>query len=240
MTRPLIGITTRNSKDADGHPTVSLQHSYVNAITQAGGVAVPVPVILPEEDFLQLYDHLDGILFTGGGDISLDYFPGSDHPRVAGVDIARDSTELALLRAATNDGKPYLGICRGAQLMNVALGGTLYTHIPDQLPGALDHDYPGNMRQAIVHPVNVDESTRAAGIFGETLLHVNSLHHQGLKDIAPALRVAGYAPDGLVEVVELPDHPFAVAVQWHPEWLTDQPAMRRLFKSFVDAAERDA
>lgn len=240
MTRPLIGITTRNSKDADGHPTVSLQHSYVNAITQAGGVAVPVPVILPEEDFLQLYDHLDGILFTGGGDISLDYFPGSDHPRVAGVDIARDSTELALLRAATNDGKPYLGICRGAQLMNVALGGTLYTHIPDQLPGALDHDYPGNMRQAIVHPVNVDESTRAAGIFGETLLHVNSLHHQGLKDIAPALRVAGYAPDGLVEVVELPDHPFAVAVQWHPEWLTDQPAMQRLFKSFVDAAERDA
>lgn len=240
MTRPLIGITTRNSKDADGHPTVSLQHSYVNAITQAGGVAVPVPVILPEEDFLQLYDHLDGILFTGGGDISLDYFPGSDHPRVAGVDIARDSTELALLRAATNDGKPYLGICRGAQLMNVALGGTLYTHIPDQLPGALDHDYPGNMRQAIVHPVNVDESTRAAGIFGETLLHVNSLHHQGLKDIAPALRVAGHAPDGLVEVVELPDHPFAVAVQWHPEWLTDQPAMRRLFKSFVDAAERDA
>lgn len=240
MTRPLIGITTRNSKDADGHPTVSLQHSYVNAITQAGGVAVPVPVILPEEDFLQLYDHLDGILFTGGGDISLDYFPGSNHPRVAGVDIARDSTELALLRAATNDGKPYLGICRGAQLMNVALGGTLYTHIPDQLPGALDHDYPGNMRQAIVHPVNVDESTRAAGIFGETLLHVNSLHHQGLKDIAPALRVAGYAPDGLVETVELPDHPFAVAVQWHPEWLTDQPAMQRLFKSFVDAAERDA
>jgi putative glutamine amidotransferase len=236
MTKPLIGITTRNSKDADGHPTVSLQHSYVNAITQAGGVAVPVPAILPEEDFLQLYDRLDGILFTGGGDISLDYFPGSDHPRVDGVDIARDTTELALLRAATNDGKPYLGICRGAQLMNVALGGTLYTHIPDQLPGAMDHDYPGNMRKVIVHPVNVDESTRAAEIFGETLLHVNSLHHQGLKDIASSLRVAGHAPDGLVEIVELPDHPYAVAVQWHPEWLTDQPAMRRLFKSFVDAS----
>ena len=236
MKKPLIGITTRNSKDADGHPTVSIQHSYVNAIIQAGGIAVPVPSILLEEDFLRLYSELNGILFTGGGDISLDHFSGSNHPRIDGIDEARDTPELTLVRAATEDGKPYLGICRGAQLMNVALGGTLYTHIPDQLPGALDHDYPGNMRKVIVHPVNVDETARAAEIFGETLLNVNSLHHQGLKDIAPALRVAGHAPDGLVEVVEIPDHPFAIAVQWHPEWLTDQPAMQRLFRSFVDAS----
>ena len=234
--KPLIGITTRNSRDADGHSTVSIQHSYVNAIIEAGGVAVPVPSILPEEDFLQLYSQLDGILFTGGGDIALRHFSGSDHPRIDGVDDARDFVELTLLRTATKDGKPYLGICRGAQLMNVALGGTLYTHIPDQLKGALDHDYPGNMRRTIVHPVHVDESTRSAEIFGETLLNVNSLHHQGLKDIASGLRVAGHAPDGLVEVLELPDHPYAVAVQWHPEWLTDQPAMQRLFKSFVDAS----
>jgi putative glutamine amidotransferase len=84
--------------------------------------------------------------------------------------------------------------------------------------------------------VNVDESARLAGILGETLLHVNSLHHQGVKDIAPSLRAAGYSPDGLVEALEMPDHPYAVGVQWHPEWLTDQPAMRRLFGSFVDAA----
>jgi putative glutamine amidotransferase len=140
------------------------------------------------------------------------------------------------MRAAANDGKPILGICRGAQVMNVALGGTLYTHIIDQLPGAIDHDYPGNMRKVIVHPVNVDETTRVAEIFGETLLKVNSLHHQGLKDIAPPLRVAGHAPDGLVEIVEIPDHPFAVAVQWHPEWLTDQQSTRNLFRAFVDAA----
>jgi putative glutamine amidotransferase len=236
MPKPLIGITSRNSKDNDGHPTVSTQHAYLNAITQAGGVALLIPSILPEENFLELYARLDGILFTGGGDISLKYFSGSDHPRIDTVDEARDTTELTLLRTATTDGKPYLGICRGAQVMNVALGGTLYTHIPDQLQGALDHDYPGSMRKVIVHPVNVDETTRAAEIFGETLLNVNSLHHQGLKDIAPGVRVAGHAPDGLVEVVEIPDHPFAMAVQWHPEWLTDQPAMQRLFKSFVDAA----
>ncbi len=238
MPKPLIGITTRNGKDSDGHPTVTIQHAYVNAVLGAGGVPVPIPNILPGEDLRQLYSQLDGILFSGGGDISLNYFHGSDHPRIDGIDEARDTTEISLVRAAVNDNKPLLGICRGAQVMNVALGGTLYTHIPDQLKGALDHDYPGNLRKAIVHPVNVDEASRSAEIFGETLLHVNSLHHQGLKDIAPSLRVAGHASDGLVEVVELPEHLYAVAVQWHPEWLTDQPAMQRLFKSFVDASTK--
>jgi putative glutamine amidotransferase len=236
MAKPLIGISTRNGKDSDGHPTVTVQHSYVNAILQAGGVAIPIPSILSVEDLNQLYGQLNGFLLTGGGDVSLKYFSGSAHPRIDGVDEMRDDTELALVNAAIGGGKPLLGICRGAQVMNVALGGTLFTHIPDQLEGALDHDYPGNMRKAIVHPVNVDEASHSAEIFGETLLHVNSLHHQGLKDIAPGLRATGFAPDGLVEVVELPDHPYAIAVQWHPEWLTDQPAMQRLFKSFVEAA----
>ncbi len=238
MSKPLIGITTRNGKDSDGHSIIAVQHSYVTAVANAGGVAVPIPSILPEEDLRQLYSQLNGILFTGGGDVSLDHFPGSPHPRIDGVDDARDTTEISLMRASVNDGKPLLGICRGAQVMNVALGGTLYTHIIDQLEGAVDHDYPGNLRRTIVHPVNVDETSRSAEIFGETLLNVNSLHHQGLKDIAPGLRVVGHAPDGLVEVVELPDHPYAVAVQWHPEWLTDQLPMQRLFKSFVDASAK--
>jgi putative glutamine amidotransferase len=168
--------------------------------------------------------------------VALEHFNGSPHPRIGEVDEKRDFTELSLMRVAVDDGKPILGICRGAQVMNIALGGTLYTHIYDQLPGALDHAYPGDLRRTLVHPVNVDETTRSAEIFGETLLNVNSLHHQGLKDIAPSLRVAGHAPDGLVEIVEIPDHPYAVAVQWHPEWLTDQPSMQRLFKSFVDAS----
>jgi putative glutamine amidotransferase len=236
MSRPLIGISMRNGRDSDGHPTAVLQHSYINAVTGAGGVAIPIPCNLPQEMLLDLYARLDGILFSGGGDIALDHFAGDAHPRIDGVDPMRDSVELTLLRSAAEDGKPMLGICRGAQLMNVALGGTLYTHLRDQFPNALDHDYPGNLRRTLVHPVNVDETSRAAGIFGETLLNVNSLHHQGLKEIAPALKVVGYASDGLVEVVEMPDHPYAVAVQWHPEWLTDQPSMQRLFRSLVEAS----
>ena len=236
MPKPLIGITTRNSKDSDGHPLTALQHSYLNAILQAGGVPLPIPSILSEEDFLDMYSRLDGILFSGGGDVSIEYFNGSDHPRIGEVDKRRDTTEINLMLAAVNDGKPILGICRGSQVMNIALGGTLYTHIYDQLKGALDHDYPGDLRRTLVHPVNINETSRSAEIFGETLLNVNSLHHQGLKDIAPSLRAVGYSPDGLVEVVEIPNHPYAVSVQWHPEWLTDQLPMQRLFKSFVDAS----
>lgn len=238
MPKPLIGITTRNGKDADGHPLTALQHTYTRAILQAGGLPILIPSMLQEEDFLDLYSRVAGILFTGGGDVSLEYFNGSNHPRIGEVDKGRDATEVSLMLAAVDDGKPILGICRGAQIMNVALGGTLYTHIHDQLKGALDHDYPGDLRRILVHPVSVDESTRSAEIFGETLLNVNSLHHQGLKDIAPGLLATGYAPDGLVEVVEIHDHPYAVSVQWHPEWLTDQIPMQRLFRSFVDASGR--
>ncbi len=240
MTRPLIGITTRNGRDADGHPTTVLQHSYILAILGAGGLPIPIPCNLPEEQIQDIYSRMDGILFSGGGDIALDHFDGEPHARIDGVDPLRDLAELSMLRSAAAQGKPLLGICRGAQVMNVALGGSLYTHIPAQLPHALDHDYPGSLRREIVHPVQVDESAFAASIFGETLLHVNSLHHQGIKEIAPSLKAAGRSPDGLVEVVELPDHPYALAVQWHPEWLTDQPAMQRLFRSFVEASGRMA
>ena len=234
--KPIIGITTNNSKNSYGQPTVLLQHSYVRAVMQAGGVPVLIPSSVAEEGWDALYSRLDGILFSGGGDISLDFSPGDPHPRIDDVDLVRDSVELKMVQAATSDGKPFLGICRGCQVVNVALGGTLYTHIPDQLPNALDHSYPGNMRTVLVHEVKLEEGTRVAEIFGEPIIKVNSLHHQGLKDIAPSLRVAGCAPDGLVEAIELPEHPFGLAVQWHPEWLTDQAWTRNLFKKFVEAA----
>jgi putative glutamine amidotransferase len=233
--KPLIGITTNQSKNLHGQPTIMLMQSYVNAVRQAGGVPVLVPSLIAEDGWDAVYSRLDGILFSGGGDIGLEYFPGAPHPRIDEVDLERDSIELKMVKAATADGKPFLGICRGCQVLNVALGGNLYTHIPDQLPHALDHSYPGNMRTILVHEVKIEEGTRCGEIFGEPLLQVNSLHHQGLKDIAPALRVAGHAPDGLVEAIELPDHPFGLAVQWHPEWLTDQEPTRNLFRKFVEA-----
>lgn len=233
---PIIGITTNQSTNANGQPTVMLMQSYINAVIQAGGVPVLIPSLIAEDGWDAVYSRLDGILFSGGGDIALEFSPGEPHPRIDGVDVARDAIELKMIQAAASDGKPFLGICRGCQVMNVALGGTLYTHIPDQFPNALDHDYPGNMRRVLAHQVRLEEGTRIAEIIGEPFLRVNSLHHQGLKDIPPSLRVASRAPDGLVEAIELPDHPFGMAVQWHPEWLTDQESTRNLFRKFVEAA----
>jgi len=233
---PIIGITTSHSSNAYGQATILLTQAYAHAIMQAGGVPVLIPSLIANDGWDALYLRLHGILFTGGGDISLDHFRGDPHPCIRDVDPQRDIVELNLLHAAVADGKPFLGICRGCQLVNVGLGGTLYTHIPDQLPNALDHSYPGDMRTVLVHEVRIEEGTHIADVLGEPIVKVNSHHHQGLKDIAPSLRVAGHSPDGLVEAVELPNHPFGLAVQWHPEWLTDQQSTRNLFRRFVEAA----
>jgi putative glutamine amidotransferase len=237
MSTPIIGLTTYNNKNTFGHPIAALAYSYIAVLTEAGGAPVLIPSGLTEDARQSLLIRLDGILLTGGGDIASEHFYGESHPLVDGVDPDRDEVEFALLRAAAESGKPFLGICRGFQVANVALGGTLYTNIQDQFPGALKHDYDsGTQRQFLAHEVDVEKTSHLAGILGENRLRVNSLHHQGLKSLAPELRQAAYAPDGLVEAVELPGHPFGMAVQWHPEWLTDQPATRRLFRAFVVAA----
>ena len=235
--KPLIGITTHLANNEFGQTRIVLQQAYANAIMQAGGVPVLIPSLIANDGWDALYARLDGILLSGGGDIALDHFAGDAHPRIADVEPERDAVELKLARAAVEDGKPFLGICRGCQLVKVASGWSLYTHLPDQFPNALDHSYPGNLRHVLVHQVKIEEGTRFADVLGEPILQVNSHHHQGLKVIAPALRVAGHAPDGLVEAVELPDHPFGLAVQWHPEWLTDQESTQNLFRKFVEAAE---
>lgn len=234
---PVIGITVYDGVSQSGLPIAALNIAYINAIRQAGGLPVLIPNQLGENEWRDFYPLLDGIMFTGGGDIRTELFEGIPHPKVDEVDDERDSLELSLLRQVSEDGKPFLGICRGCQAMNVALGGDLYTHIPDQLANALRHDcYPDMPRDFIAHPVRVEEGSKSGLIFGEPILKVNSLHHQGIKKLAPGLKAVGFSPDGLVEAVEIPDHPFGIAVQWHPEWLTEQKPMQRLFSAFVEAS----
>jgi putative glutamine amidotransferase len=220
-------------------PIAALNTAYIDAVQLGGGLPLLIPNQLNEIEWRELYPGLNGILFTGGGDIRTDIFNGIPHPSVGEVDEARDTLELGLFRQVVDDGKPFLGICRGCQVANVALGGDLYTHIPDQLPNALRHNwYPDIPRNYLAHPVRVEEGSHSALIFAEPYLQVNSLHHQGIKELAAGLKAVGFAPDGLVEAVEVPDHPFGIAVQWHPEWLTDQEPMRRLFSAFIEAASK--
>lgn len=238
MSLPLIGLTTYHAKNQYGYPIAALMRAYTAAIQQAGGAPVLIPSHLTDESLEAVSARLDGFLFTGGGDIDVACYGGEPHPKVDGVDLERDATERALLQSAVRDGKPFLGICRGFQMVNVTLGGSLLTHIADQHPNALKHDYfPDWPRDHIAHPVRVEPGTRLAEIFGVDGLQVNSLHHQGAKQIAPGLCASAFAPDGLLEAVELPGHPFGMAVQWHPEWLTDQLPTRRLFRAFVEASQ---
>ena len=240
MQRPLIGITARHDTTSEKLRSVMLLQAYVTAIIDAGGAPILIPPELPEDGWRVLLDRLDGVLFSGGADIGLEHFNGEPHPTVE-VNPVRDELELPLLRAAVDADKPTLGICRGFQVMNVALGGTLYTHIIDQLPNALEHQwYSLQPRTYLAHPVRVEEGTRLAEILGAPMLDVNSLHHQGIKDLAPSLKPTAYAPDGLIEGIELPDRKFAMAVQWHPDWMTSHEEMRRLFARFVEAAGNKA
>jgi putative glutamine amidotransferase len=239
MSRPLIGITVSGGRSASDLPTATLHTAYIQAVVRAGGLPLLIPNEIGPEGWLELFPRFGGVLFTGGGDIRPSLLDEAEHPAVTEVDDSRDALELPLLRAVVSDGKPFLGICRGLQVANVALGGTLYTHLSDQLSGALEHDrQQGFPRSYLAHPVRLDEDTTLAEILAEPMLRVNSLHHQGIKGLAADLKPAAYAPDGLVEAVELPGHPFGLAVQWHPEWLTDQYPMRRLFSAFVEAAAR--
>jgi len=239
MSKPLVGITACHVTTADGYPAVRILRAYVSAIIEAGGAPILIPPDLPEDGWWTLFGKLDGILFSGGADIALEHFNGEPHPTVE-EEPDRDVIELPLLRLAAEEDKPFLGICRGLQVMNVALGGTLYTHISDQLPNALQHDWHDHPRPTLAHPVRVEEGTRLADILGAPMLQVNSLHHQGIKDLAPGLKATAFAPDGLIEGIELPDHKFALAVQWHPEWMTEHEEMRRLFRTFVEKAGNGA
>ena len=237
MHKPLIGITAGHSENKFGHPIIHLLRTYVDATISAGGVPVIIPSELSATDWKILYAKLDGVILSGGADIDPKLFNGEKHPTVYGIDLERDALEIAMAKQVVEDEKPFIAICRGFQVLNVALGGTLYTHIPDQFSDKIQHDTDKDKpRNYHAHEVKVDEDTRLAEILGTPIIKVNSWHHQGVKDIAPMLEVTAHSPDGLVEGMEIPAHPYAIAVQWHPEWMPEDPAMRNLFTTFINAS----
>ncbi|MFH1183902.1 MAG: gamma-glutamyl-gamma-aminobutyrate hydrolase family protein [Chloroflexota bacterium] len=233
---PIIGITADHADNQLGQPITELAEAYSRAISEAGAAPVLIPAVLGAAARQDLFAHLDGILFSGGGDIHPRHYASGYAGRLVSVHAARDELELDLLRMAIARPRPFLGICRGCQLLNVGLGGTLYPDLPTEPGGPVKHDMAGSERAVLVHDVTIEAGSRLAGILGQSVIAVNSHHHQGLNSIASNLRVAGRASDGLVEAIELPDHPFALAVQWHPEWLTHQHWTRALFEHFVAAA----
>ena len=211
---------------------------YATAIQEAGGVPVLLPNSSDSNSLQKILEKIDGLLFTGGGDLSPVYpidIPKPHH--LIDPDNRRDSTEFALLEKLITYEKPFFGICRGLQVINVALGGTLFTHLPEQLPGGLKHNFDsGREREYLAHTVRIHPETQLYQIIQEGNLEVNSLHHQGIKSLASSLISSAQAADGLIEGIELKDYPFGLAVQWHPEWLPGQVATKKIFKAFIKAA----
>ncbi len=236
MPPPLIGITTHSHRAPDWAELGHLRAMIVRSVERAGGLPVIVPLELSDDSLRRLYERLDGLLFAGGGDVDPARYGADMHPAVRGVDAERDRTEIALARWAASERRPFFGICRGAQMVNVALGGGLYRDL-SEAPEARPHTYyPGYPYDLRPHAIQIEEETTLARVIGQRMVTVNSLHHQAVRDLAPGLRASARAPDGLIEAVELSDHPFALAVQWHPEMLPDAPEMRRLFEALVEAA----
>jgi len=236
MNKPIIGITTTSDLNRQKFQATILLKAYSDAILLAGGIPLLLPSELPDDGIPQLLHTCQGFLFTGGGDMAVDLYGGQSHAKVRQVDTQRDHFELTLLRAVLTNEIPFLGICRGLQVLNVLQGGTLYAHIADQRADAIKHDYyPKQPRTLLAHEVLVEKGSRLRQISMVWHLQVNSLHHQGIKDLASSLKASALAPDGLVEAVELPGHPFGIAVQWHPEWLTGDAHHLRLFQRFTSA-----
>ncbi len=235
--KPLIALTPYFNTDRD---EPYMRPAFLKAVRQAGGIPIIIPLDLTEEDLAQIVETVDGVLFTGGPDVHPFFFGEETQAHCGNVCLRRDQMELSLLKLTMEARKPILGVCRGAQILNIGLGGDIYQDIPSQFP----QDFPIAHTQPFgyeipSHTVQVAPGTLLEKIAQNGTLNVNSMHHQAVRKVAPSLIASGHAPGNLVECVEMPDYPFFIAVQWHPEYLTEQdPAAAGLFAAFVDACKK--
>jgi len=244
--KPVIGIPAYSVYGAPPGEArrYIISRSYVEAVRAAGGTVIALPASTDPEALRPAYTALAGLLLQGGGDVEAHRYGQADSGKLALVDSERDEAEMLLARWAVEDDLPVLAICRGVQVLNVALGGTLVQDIPSEVEGALVHS-PGSAapRGRPQHPVSVKAGSRLAGALGQGRplgqLEVNSFHHQAVAEPAPSLEVVARAPDGVIEALERPDRSFVVGVQWHPEEMAaSDPAQAALFAAFVAACAR--
>ena len=239
--RPIIGITTMSDHDAAGlhAPRFSNNQSYSKAVMAAGGIPLLIPQVEDAESLRALYECLDGLLIPGGVDINPRYFREDAHPEVDIPDDGLDFVETTMLPWALADDLPIFGICRGHQVLNVVLGGTLWQDIPSQYPTVFDHreSYKRKIRDYLAHDVRIAPDTRLRAIVGAERVWVNTSHHQAVKQVAPSLRATAWASDDICEGLESPDRHFLLTVQWHPEEMVRKHEWaRRLFGALVEAA----
>lgn len=238
--KPLIGISCGTFHDRDWcPPSFGHRQTYVDAVLRAGGAPMLLPPVQDELILRELFSRLDGLLLAGGGDIEPARYGAEPHENLGTVDPLRDSAELPMARWAVAEGKPVLGICRGIQVINVALGGTLYQDLPSQVDGNLAHNlsYEREDWTLLAHDLRLAQDSRLRQLLGVERLLVNSLHHQAVREVAPGLRAVAWAADGVIEAVEGVGEGFVLGVQCHPEALQGgaDPRWQAVFAAFVQS-----
>ena len=236
---PLIGLTTRElSPPNSSSPIIGVGKRYIEAIKSAGGVPILIPLGSSQVEVNQVLDKLDGIVLTGGEDVDPKHYGEDPIKQLGQVSAFRDQTELVISKEAFANDIPLLGICRGLQVANVALGGSLYQDIATQVSGALEH--PVDKWEELSHPIELAPDSKLAALLGTTSLAVNSLHHQAAKVVAADLSVSARSSDGVIEALEAPSRSFFVCVQCHPEalWNTVDLRWTNVFREFIAACSR--
>lgn len=249
MTAPLILVSpSTEQKGVEFYDySISLSQTYLESITLAGGLPVVAPADASPELAAELVRRCDGVMLTGGDDIQTElYAPdlaANLQATVKNVDPIRDVLETQLIKECFAQRKPLLAICRGHQILNVTLGGTLIVDIPQQVKTEINHSQLKN-KDRVVHKVKLEEGTLLARTFGRAEIEVNSSHHQAVDKVAKALSVTGRSEDGVIEVMELKEEdvlPYLLAVQFHPERLVrGYPDYLKLFRGFVEACAVDS
>lgn len=232
--KPIIGLFPSVDNEGDH----SLKALYVEAIEQAGGVPLIIPYLADKSDISYFIEICDGFCFTGGIDIDPARYGEEIDPLCGEISASRDEMELAYMQPILKSQKPVIGICRGAQVINVALGGTLYQDIPSML----GESFPHRQTEALLeysHGVNIEVGTPLFELLKTERIRANSFHHQSVKALGDGLRVMARADDGIIEAFYLEGHPYLMAYQWHPERLCARDRSAALiFESFIEAAKK--
>ncbi|MGZ8899308.1 MAG: gamma-glutamyl-gamma-aminobutyrate hydrolase family protein [Limisphaerales bacterium] len=244
--RPLILVTpSTEEKGVEFYDySISLSETYLDSISAAGGLPVVLPCAPTEKSIAEYVRRSDGVMITGGDDIQPELYypdvPAELRKTVGRNDPARDLLEMFIVKEAFAQRKPLLAICRGHQMLNIALGGTLFVDIPSQVKTEINHSRL-KQKDRVVHQVILEKDSLIRRVFGRSTIEVNSSHHQAVDQVAKPLRVTGRAPDGVIEAMELRSEdadlmPYLIAVQFHPERLTrGHPEFLKLFRSFTEA-----